>query len=100
IAAEGLSGATELSRRDAKTALQELVQANGAPAPAYRVVAVEGPDHDRRFVMSVEVGGQQVAEGKGRTKKLAEQAAATAALALAKTGGLDAVPLEEAGTKK
>jgi ribonuclease-3 len=88
IVADGLSDATELGRRDAKTALQELVQARGAPAPAYHVVVVEGPDHDRRFVMSVEIGGNKVAEGKGRTKKLAEQAAASAALELARSGEL------------
>jgi ribonuclease-3 len=101
IVAAGLTDAAELSRRDAKTTLQEWVQARGAPAPAYHVVAVEGPDHDRRFLMSVEVGGQSVAEGKGRTKKLAEQAAATAALALAESGSLVAAePLGDTGTTK
>jgi ribonuclease-3 len=101
IITDGLSDATELGRRDAKTALQELVQARGAPAPAYHVVAVEGPDHDRRFVMSVEIGGSMVAEGKGRTKKLAEQAAASAALELAQSGGLSAQGSEgESGAKK
>jgi ribonuclease-3 len=102
IVAAGLADATELSRRDAKTALQELVQARGAPAPAYHVVAVEGPDHDRRFVMSVDIGGVSVAEGKGRTKKLAEQAAATAALALAEAGALaaGAAPSEMGQSKK
>lgn len=84
IVASALSDMTELSRRDAKTALQELVQAGGGIAPAYRLVAVEGPDHDRQFLMAVEVSGQQLAEGRGRTKKLAEQAAASAALELAK----------------
>jgi ribonuclease-3 len=88
IVASGLTDAEELSRRDAKTTLQEWVQARGAAAPAYHVVAVEGPDHDRRFAMSVEVAGQSVAEGRGRTKKLAEQAAASAALALAEAGEL------------
>jgi ribonuclease-3 len=86
IVAGGLTDVAELGRRDAKTALQELVQARGGPAPVYRVVSVEGPDHDRRFVMSVEIGGQMFAEGGGRTKKLAEQAAATAALARFKVG--------------
>jgi ribonuclease-3 len=88
IVANGLADLSELARRDAKTALQELVQADGGPAPAYRVVAVEGPDHDRQFLMAVEVGGQQLAEGRGRTKKLAEQAAASAALELVERGGL------------
>jgi ribonuclease-3 len=72
----------ELSRRDAKTALQEIVQAGGGPAPAYRLLAVEGPDHDRQFLVAVEISGKPLGEGRGRTKKLAEQAAAAAAIAL------------------
>jgi ribonuclease III len=71
-----------LSRRDAKTALQEMVQAGGGAAPAYRLLAVEGPDHDRQFLVAVEVGGKILGEGRGRTKKLAEQAAAAGAIAL------------------
>jgi len=86
IVANGLADLTELARRDAKTALQELVQANGGPAPAYRVVTVEGPDHDRQFLIAVEVAGRELAQGRGRTKKLAEQAAATAALELVEKG--------------
>ena len=72
----------ELSRRDAKTALQELVQAGGGAAPAYRLLAVEGPDHDRQFLVAVEISGKPLGEGRGRTKKLAEQAAAAAAIVL------------------
>jgi ribonuclease-3 len=84
IVSSALSDLTELSRRDAKTELQEMVQAGGGAAPAYRLIAMEGPDHDRQFLMAVEVSGQKLAEGRGRTKKLAEQAAASAALELAK----------------
>jgi ribonuclease-3 len=80
IVESGLADMTELGRRDPKTTLQELVQAGGGAAPAYRLIAVEGPDHDRQFLMAVEVAGQALAEGRGRTKKLAEQAAASAAL--------------------
>jgi ribonuclease-3 len=94
IVAAGLADLAELSRRDAKTTLQELVQAGGAAAPAYRLLAVEGPDHDRQFLMAVEVSGKQLAEGRGRTKKLAEQAAATAALDIVK-GGEPPPPEEE-----
>jgi len=75
----------ELSRRDAKTTLQELVQSRGGVAPSYQVVAIEGPDHDRAFAMAVVVSGRTIAEGRGRTKKLAEQAAAGCALDLAAT---------------
>jgi len=86
IVERGLADAAELGRRDAKTTLQELLQAGGGEAPAYRLLSVEGPDHDREFLMAVEVSGKQLAEGRGRTKKLAEQAAASAALELVRAG--------------
>jgi ribonuclease-3 len=86
IVEKGLADLAELGRRDAKTTLQELVQARGGAAPAYRLVSVEGPDHDREFLMAVEVAGKELAMGRGRTKKLAEQAAASAALELVQKG--------------
>jgi ribonuclease-3 len=86
IVERGLADVAELGRRDAKTTLQELLQAGGGEAPAYRLLSVEGPDHDREFLMAVEVSGRQLAEGRGRTKKLAEQAAASAALELVRRG--------------
>jgi ribonuclease-3 len=85
IVEDAIADLSELSRRDPKTTLQELVQARGAAAPVYHVVTVEGPDHDRAFAMAVSIAGRTVAEGRGRTKKLAEQAAASAALDLAAT---------------
>jgi ribonuclease-3 len=66
--------------RDAKSELQERVQAEGGTSPRYRVVAVEGPDHRREFVVEVEAFGAVLAQGRGRSKKLAEQAAARAAI--------------------
>src|SRR6185436_12172002 len=71
----------EAAPRDPKSELQESVQAAGGVSPRYRVVATEGPDHSREFVVVVEVGGELLGEGRGRSKKLAEQAAARAALA-------------------
>lgn len=65
---------------DAKSALQEAVQARGLPAPVYRTVAEHGPTNLREFVVAVEVSGQVEGEGRGRSKKQAEQAAAGAAL--------------------
>ena len=82
IVAANFGDIAELSRRDAKTSLQELVQAGGGAAPAYRLLAVEGPDHDRQFLVAVEISGKPFGEGRGRTKKLAEQAAAAAAIAV------------------
>lgn len=66
--------------RDPKSLLQELVQAQGAPAPIYRVEKEEGPDHDKRFTVSVFIKGVQVAIGTGKSKQQAQQAAARAML--------------------
>lgn len=68
---------TVMSSRDAKTALQEILQAQKAKLPMYEVVASEGPEHDRVFTVKVTCGLGQ-AEGKGRSKKEAETAAAAA----------------------
>jgi ribonuclease III len=68
IVGDGLDRAAELSQRDAKTTLQELVQAHGASAPHYRLLATEGPDHDRQFVVGVLIGEELLAEGRGRSK--------------------------------
>lgn len=69
-----------LHLRDPKTALQEWVQGKGLPAPHYKVVARRGPDHEPEFVMAVDVSGIGHSEGAGRSKRLAEQAAAESLL--------------------
>lgn len=62
--------------RDPKTELQEWAQGRGLPPPLYREVARSGPDHDPQFRVSVAVDGFVDAEGAGRSKRAAEQAAA------------------------
>jgi ribonuclease-3 len=76
---EGLSR-EEVERKDYKTGLQELMQAGGNPTPRYRVVATEGPAHSPTFRVSLVVDGRELARGRGRTKKEAEQRAARMAL--------------------
>ena len=66
--------------RDYKTALQELVQRTPGQVISYQLVDELGPDHARVFVMDVSVSGTVVGQGRGRTKKEAEQLAARAAL--------------------
>jgi len=66
--------------RDPKTILQEWAQARGLPTPAYREVERKGPDHDPEFRVKVELPNRQPAEGLGRSKRAAEQAAAAAML--------------------
>ncbi|MCO5144029.1 MAG: ribonuclease III [Oligoflexia bacterium] len=60
---------------DRKTLLQEVCQSKFRKSPVYRVVAEEGPDHDKRFEVVVSVGNLE-RYGKGRNKKDAEQNAA------------------------
>lgn len=66
--------------RDFKTALQEFVQRRPGHQLHYELVAEEGPDHDKRFVMAVKLDGAVVGTGEGRSKKEGEQQAAKAAL--------------------
>lgn len=80
--------------RDPKSELQERVQAEGGPSPRYRIVGVEGPDHNRQFVAVVEVGSEVLGTGAGRSKKLAEQEAARKALEAA---NVKPPPTEPAG---
>ncbi|MEZ2332741.1 ribonuclease III [Mesorhizobium sp. RCC_202] len=75
------SQAIGAARRDAKTELQEWAhQAAAGAVPAYRVDGREGPDHDPLFTVSVTVGAFAPAIGSGRSKREAEQAAASALL--------------------
>ncbi|MEK7613492.1 MAG: ribonuclease III [Patescibacteria group bacterium] len=66
--------------RDAKSSFQEHAQAKYGLTPRYEVVHSEGPDHDKRFVVSLSVGDVAVSEGEGRSKQEAEQNAAERAL--------------------
>ena len=67
--------------RDAKTMLQEWAQARGMPTPCYREIARSGPDHYPEFRVAVDIPDRAPAEGTGRSKRSAEQAAAAAMLA-------------------
>jgi ribonuclease-3 len=66
--------------RDSKTVLQEWAQARGLPTPNYREVERKGPDHSPEFRVTVELPHLAPAEGLGRSKRAAEQAAAAAML--------------------
>ncbi len=67
--------------QDAKTALQEWAQKRGLALPRYREVGREGPAHEPHFTVTVGIAGHEPARGEGRSKRLAEQAAATRLLA-------------------
>jgi len=66
---------------DPKSRLQEVVQEEQRLTPVYRTDDATGPDHDRIFVVDVFAGATFLGRGSGRSKRAAEQEAATAALA-------------------
>jgi len=65
---------------DYKTYLQELVQADYSKLVKYKLEKTEGPDHDKIFYSAAILNGKVVGKGKGRSKKISEQAAAKNAL--------------------
>ena len=73
---------TKPSFRDYKTALQEIVQKNREEHITYILVSESGPDHDKSFEVEVHLNSNVMGRGKGRSKKIAEQEAAKAALSL------------------
>jgi ribonuclease-3 len=98
----GLKAAEDLTRRlftpyleslgapfwqDFKTALQEFAQARHKTSPTYRLLTESGPGHARHFQVEVELLGQPLARGEGRSKKQAEQGAARRALEILEGGG-------------
>jgi ribonuclease III len=63
-----------------KGQLQEFLQAFGFGSPNYAIIEDTGPDHQKAFVASVSWNKQLLATGSGPSKKIAEIAAAKAAL--------------------
>jgi ribonuclease-3 len=70
----------EAVERDFKSRLQERTQLTMRATPTYRIIEETGPPHDRIFIAQVSVGKRVLAKGEGRSKKIAEQAAAEQAL--------------------
>ena len=61
---------------DAKSKLQEILQAKGKPLPVYHNLGHKGPDHMPTFSVKLEISGERIVFGKGETKRIAEQEAA------------------------
>lgn len=66
--------------RDYKSALQEFLQSHDRALPEYVLTDTTGPDHRKQFLVEVRVDGAMVADGRGPSKKEAEQEAARIAL--------------------
>lgn len=75
-----LSDDTILLSGDYKTKLQEFIQQRGMGAAEYRIIEERGPAHDREFMSEVRVDDTVLGTGTGRSKKDAEQRAASQAL--------------------
>ena len=76
------AAAKQMSFKDYKTELQEIIQKNPAEQLTYVLVGESGPDHDKRFEVEVRLNSNVMGCGIGKSKKLAEQEAARQALEL------------------
>ncbi len=80
IVGERVDDADSISQLDPKSALQETVQGRSWPTPHYRVLQTSGPAHETEFEVGVFCGDTELGRGRGRSKRLAERAAAETAL--------------------
>lgn len=69
-----------LENWDYKTRLQEIIQAESQIPVKYSILKADGPDHDKTFVAEVKHNNVFLGEGKGKTKKEAQQNAAKSAI--------------------
>lgn len=69
-----------LATDNPKGRLQEHFQQQGTNPVEYKLVNEEGPDHEKTFLVQVLVNAEVLGEGKGKSKKEAEEAAAFEAL--------------------
>jgi ribonuclease-3 len=69
---------------DAKSRLQEYVQEKFKLTPFYKIIKEEGPDHEKIFTVVAVIGEKEYAEGKGKSKQLAEQDSAEKTLEMLK----------------
>ncbi|MFH1244687.1 MAG: ribonuclease III [bacterium] len=62
--------------KDNKSLLQEIAQSRYKATPLYTLISESGPDHDKQFVMQVEIGDTSYAKGEGKSKQTAQEDAA------------------------
>ena len=80
--------------KDAKTELQEWLQARKLPVPAYRIVATRGQAHAQTFDLECAVAPLGLTEhGEGKSRRVAEQEAARRMLAVLKASDAPGGPL-------
>ncbi len=74
------SGETAEADSNPKGRLQQICQQRWKTSPCYQLLAEEGPRHAREFRVEVLANGKELGRGRGASKRLAETAAAQAAL--------------------
>jgi len=74
------AGLPPASLKSPKSRLQEETQRTTGGRPSYRVLEAVGPDHDKLFRVEVSVGGEVLGMGVGRSRRVAETAAAAEAV--------------------
>lgn len=78
---EAIAKATEhVGIKDYKTVLQEKLQEQGEVQIEYRIIKETGPDHNKSFEAEVDLNGEKLATGVGKSKKEAQMQAAKKAL--------------------
>jgi ribonuclease-3 len=68
--------------RDSKSMLQEWSQAQGFEPPLYKMISMDGPEHNKTYDIEVLIDGKSLGVGTGRSKQAAAKAAARNALNL------------------
>ncbi len=76
------AGLENFQQHDYKTLLQEVVQKNKGEVLRYTIAGQQGPEHEKTFLCYLYLNSNRISEGKGRSKKAAEQQAAKKALEL------------------
>jgi len=72
----------EVWRKDAKTALQEWLQARKMAVPTYRIEATRGKAHEQTFVVACDLPERCLSmQAEGLSRRAAEQAAAELTMA-------------------
>lgn len=74
--------------KDAKTELQEYLQARRRPLPVYRTLAEDGPPHDRRFRIECLIEGYPPVIAESNSRRGGEQDAARSVLQRLRSGEL------------
>jgi len=65
---------------DYKSYIQEYCQKKYKSLPYYKIISQEGPDHEKKFTVSLNINHSEVSVGEGKSKKEAEQDAAKKAV--------------------